>query len=129
MKSIVLKSFLLSLLLSLGMVCLAADKEEAQFPGGNTELMKYLRNNIQYPEESLQNNEYGRVFVSFQVAEDGSIQGVKVVRSAAPRLDAEAVRVVSEMPKWSPKMVDGKAVRSNCSLPIVFHLPNKVLQK
>lgn len=106
----------------------AAD-ETAKFPGGNEELAKYLQSNVSYPEQALKNNEFGQVFVSFMVDVDGSIKDVKVVKGVSPSLDAEALRVVASMPKWTPAKTDGKAVKSSFSLPIVFHLPGNVLGK
>ncbi len=77
----------------------------------------------------MKNNEIGKVFVSFVVEKDGSIQNVKVEKGVSSILDEEAMRVVRNMPKWTPAMKDGKEVRTSLTLPIVFHLSNKVLEK
>lgn len=119
----------LSLFLSLGAICMAANQEGASFPGGNDALAKYLQTNVSYPDEALKNNEFGKVFVSFIVDVDGSIKEVKVAKGVSSSLDAEALRVVRSMPNWTPAMTDGKAVKSSFSLPIIFHLPNNVLKK
>lgn len=103
--------------------------KKASFPGGNDALASYLQTNVKYPESALKNNEAGKVFVSFVVEKDGSIGDVKVEKSVSADLDNEALKVVREMPKWTPAMKDGKEVRSSLTLPIVFHLPNKVLEK
>ena len=109
----------------------AADKEgfsrEASFPGGNDALASYLQTNVSYPEVAMKNNEIGKVFVSFVVEKDGSIQNVKVEKGVSSSLDEEAMRVVRSMPKWTPAVKEGKEVRAALTLPIVFHLPNKVL--
>ncbi|MBR3520437.1 MAG: energy transducer TonB [Paludibacteraceae bacterium] len=111
----------------------ASDKDsfsrEASFPGGNEGLSNYLRTNVTYPESALKNNETGKVFVSFVVEKDGSIGDVKVEKGVSADLDNVAMKVVREMPKWTPAMKDGKEVRTSLTLPIVFHLPNKVLEK
>lgn len=111
----------------------ATDKEnvsrEASFPGGNVELANYLQANVTYPEVSMKNNEIGKVFVSFVVEKDGSIQDVKIEKGVTPALNEEALRVVRSMPKWTPALKDGKEVRTVLTLPIVFHLPNAVLEK
>ena len=111
----------------------ASDKivpiKEASFPGGNDALASYLLANVKYPESALKNNEAGKVFVSFVVEKDGSIGDVKVEKGVSADLDNEALKVVREMPKWTPAVKDGKEVRSSLTLPIVFHLPNKVLEK
>lgn len=111
----------------------ASDKDglikKASFPGGNEALASYLQANVKYPESAVKNNEIGKVFVSFVVETDGSIQNVKVEKGVTNALDEEAMRVVRNMPKWTPAMKDGKEVRTALTLPIVFHLPNKVLEK
>ncbi|MCR5496975.1 MAG: energy transducer TonB [Paludibacteraceae bacterium] len=114
-------------------VCCAAfsfaSDRAASFPGGNDALASYLQTNVTYPESAMKNNEIGKVFVSFVVEKDGSIQNVKVEKGVSSILDEEAMRVVRNMPKWIPAMKDGKEVRTSLTLPIVFHLPNKVLEK
>ena len=106
-----------------------ASDRTASFPGGNDALASYLQTNVTYPESAMKNNEIGKVFVSFVVEKDGSTQNVKVEKGVSSILDAEAMRVVRNMPKWIPAMKDGKEVRTALTLPIVFHLPNKVLEK
>jgi len=64
----------------------------------------------------------GKVFVSFVIQEDGSLTDIAIVRSVHPMLDAEAIRVVQQMPKWKPGRSDGKAVRVSFTLPINFLL-------
>ena len=102
---------------------------EAMFPGGNAALSSYLQSNMKYPDASVKNNEIGKVFVSFVVEKDGSIQNAKVEKGVSPALNEEALRVVRGMPKWTPALKDGKEVRSVLTLPIVFHLPSAVLEK
>lgn len=92
------------------------------FPGGQSALMQYLDNNIQYPVEALENGVQGRVIISFVVEDDGSISHVKVAISADPALDREAMRVVKSMPKWIPGKQNGKCVRVRYSVPVVFRL-------
>jgi TonB family protein len=96
--------------------------EQAEFIGGQSELMAWLSTNMKYPEEAMEANAQGRVLVSFVVNKDGSIDEVKVLRSVHPALDAEAMRVVKEMPKWKPGKKDGKTVRVSYSLPITFKM-------
>lgn len=100
--------------------------KKAEFIGGNEEMIKFLGENIKYPEDVLQANEkganiHGRVYVKFVVEKDGSISDVEVVRSVHPSLDAESVRVVKLMSgKWTPATERGKPVRSMFTLPFVF---------
>lgn len=94
-----------------------------EFPGGMPALMKYLRDNINYPRISREQNSQGRAFINFVVNSDGSIQDVEVLRSSSDiHLDKEAVRVVSAMPKWNPGRQAGKAVRVRFTLPVTFKL-------
>lgn len=96
-----------------------------EFPGGMGECMKWLQANIKYPKEAKEKGEHGRVIVQFVVEKDGSITGVKVVRSISLALDAEAIRVASAMPKWKPGMQRGKVVKVKYTLPVMFSLEKK----
>ena len=92
------------------------------FPGGDAALMKYLSENIKYPEAAEKAGEQGRVVVNFIVEKDGAISNVNVVRSVTPTLDAEAVRVIKAMPKWVPGKQDGQSVRVKYNVPVSFRL-------
>lgn len=95
---------------------------EAGFPGGPAAMMKWINDNVKYPQTSIEMNEQGRVFLSFVVEKDGSITNVKVERGISIDLDREAKRVVRKMPKWVPGESAGRAVRARCRLPINFQL-------
>jgi len=97
-------------------------EEMPQFPGGMGEAMKFLAKNIKYPVSAQQAKIEGRVVVQFVVERDGSISDIHTVRSVSPELDAEAVRVVSLMPKWIPGKQRGKAVAVKYTMPIMFRL-------
>ncbi len=92
------------------------------FPGGQQALMKYLSENIRYPVIAQENGVQGRVIVQFTVRKDGTIDDVKVVKSADPSLDKEAVRLIKSVPAWEPGMQRGKAVHCKFTVPIVFKL-------
>lgn len=97
-------------------------EEQPSFPGGEEELYKYLRSNIQYPELARANNVEGKVFVQFVVEKDGRITNVKVLKDIGSGCGAEAMRVVKSMPKWKPGKQRNQAVRAQFSLPISFKL-------
>lgn len=98
-------------------------EEQPEFPGGMQALMKYLKDNINYPRISRENGSQGRSFINFVVNADGSIQDVEVLKSSSdPYLDKEAVRVVKSMPNWKPGKQSGKAVRVRFTLPVTFRL-------
>ena len=92
------------------------------YPGGLAELMKYLSMNVHYPEAAEKAGTQGRVLVKFIVEEDGTISDAKVVRKVSDELDAEALRVVSAMPKWTPGRQNGQPVRVNYTMPVTFRL-------
>ncbi len=93
-----------------------------EYPGGKDALMKYLSSNIKYPENARKKKISGKVFVSYVVEKNGSISNVKILRSVHKELDAEAMRVIKEMPVWKPGTQRGKAVRVQYNLPIHFRL-------
>ena len=93
-----------------------------EFPGGMKECMKFLARNMKYPVAAQQAKIEGRVVVQFVVGKDGSVSDIEAIRGVSPELDAEAVRVVSMMPKWNPGKQRGRAVAVKYSMPIVFRL-------
>lgn len=101
---------------------LAACEKMPQFPGGDVALMNYVRDNLKYPEEAMKAGVQGRVVVKFVVSADGSVASPEVIRSVSPELDAEAIRVVESMPRWTPGTVDGKPVDAQFTLPVFFRL-------
>lgn len=93
-----------------------------EFPGGMKELLKFLQDNLKYPENAMKNNVQGRVIVQFVVEKDGTLTEFKVARSVDLDLDAEALRVLQTMPKWKPGMQRGKIVRVKFTVPVSFKL-------
>ena len=93
-----------------------------EYPGGRVALMKFLMENVRYPQVAIENGITGRVIVRFVVEKDGKISNVKVEKSVDPSLDAEAKRVVQTMPKWKPGKRDGQPVRVKYALPVTFRL-------
>lgn len=97
-------------------------EEPTEFPGGSAAMMKWLKDNIVYPDIAQENNIQGRVYVSFVIERDGSPTNVQVARGVDPALDREAVRVVGRMPKWKPGKQRGKPVRQKFTIPVLFRL-------
>lgn len=97
-------------------------EKQPEFPGGTAELFKYLSKAIRYPVIAQENGIQGRVVCSFVVNRDGSIVDIQVMRGVDPSLDKEAIRVISEMPKWKPGEQRGKPVRVRFILPVQFRL-------
>ena len=131
------KLLLMSLMAMLGLTTVNAQKtvvaeknqqvfdvveQMPEYPGGMQALFEYLSQNVKYPEDAEKQKVEGRVIATFVVETDGSISNVEVVKPAFPSLDAEAVRVLSGMPKWAPGMQSGKVVRVKYTVPINFNL-------
>ena len=88
------------------------------FEGGDAALLKYLRENLKYPDKTKDRGVQGRLVIGFIVEKDGSLTDVKVLRPVDIDLDAEALRVIKGMPKWIPGRQNGKRVRVRYLLPI-----------
>ena len=97
-------------------------EKNPEFPGGAAALMKYLKDNINYPVIAQENGIQGRVICQFVVNRDGRIVDAVVLRGVDPSLDKEALRVVNSMPKWNPGEQRGKPVRVRFTLPVQFKL-------
>lgn len=95
---------------------------DPEFPGGMEALIKYLSENIKYPEQAKKDKIQGKVYISFVVEKDGSVADAKVLRGIGGGCDEEALRVVNAMPKWEPGKQKGTPVRVQYNLPIVFKL-------
>lgn len=101
----------------------AADK--CSFPGGDEALAKWLADNMRYPSMCIDNAIEGTVSVTFTVHPTGKITNPSIVRKLDPDLEAEALRLVSIMPDWTPATADnGSPVSSSYTLPITFNLPD-----
>ena len=91
------------------------------FKGGDADaFVKYVQENIKYPQSALENNESGKVTVSFVVDANGKVRNAQVVKGVSAALDAEALRVVKESPDWAPAKQDGKNVPVTYAIPVTF---------
>jgi len=96
--------------------------ERPEFPGGPDALRKYLRNNINYPSELLE-NEGGRIRVFFVVDEEGNITDSRILRNELPKSAGdEAKRVIANMPRWKPAVKNGKNVKTYFIQPLIFRV-------
>ena len=98
----------------------ASAESMPQFPGGQTELIRFLYKNIQYPAIALKQKIEGRVWCSFIVEKDGSISNVNLEEGVYIFLDDEAVRVLKMMPNWVPGRTNGEYVGVKVYIPVVF---------
>ncbi|TND07188.1 MAG: hypothetical protein FD123_3333 [Bacteroidetes bacterium] len=99
-------------------------EEQPSFPGGESEMYKYLSQNIRYPAMEKEMGIQGTVYIKFIIGKDGSVSEVEVARSVpgGTGLEKEAVRVIRSMPRWSPGKTNGRPVRTKYTLPIRFIL-------
>lgn len=92
------------------------------YPGGDEALFKFIYENVKYPPEAIERGIQGKVILRFMIASNGSVEDITVVRGVDPLVDAEAVRVMSIMPDWTPGTQGGKPVNVWYSVPISFAL-------
>ena len=97
-------------------------EEMPEFPGGPKALMDYLMTNVSYPKTAFDANIQGRVIAQFVVDKEGTVRDAHVVKSVDPALDAEALRVINNMPKWRPGRQNGKVVNVKYTIPVSFSL-------
>ena len=93
-----------------------------EFIGGEDALIRFLNKKIIYPKFELEGDIEGEVIIEFLVDKDGSISHAKVIKSATPGFDKEALRVVRMMPRWKPGMQGGEPVKVLFNVPITFVL-------
>ena len=84
--------------------------EKPMFPGGDTQLMRFINREREYPREAYERGIQGRVTCSFVVTADGTVSHISVLRGVDPSLNKEAIRVLSQMPEWTPGKLNGQAV-------------------
>jgi protein TonB len=96
--------------------------EAPAFPGGVAGYRAYLKQHFHYPEEAQRQNISCEVVVGFAVDEAGRILDAEVIKSCAPSLNEEALRLVRLMPWWLPARRAGQPVRATTSLHIRFEL-------
>jgi protein TonB len=92
------------------------------FPGGDEALFKFLGKNIDYPQMAADAGITGMVYVTFVIEKDGSVADARILKGIGGGCDEEALRVVKQMPKWSPGKQRGKSVKVQYNLPVRFTL-------
>jgi len=98
-------------------------EEKPSFNGGDAnEFSKWVNQHLDYPEIAKENGVQGRVTLQFTVNADGTVSNVKVLRGVDSSLDKEAVRVVSQSPKWKPGKQRDRAVKVTYTFPVIFQL-------
>jgi TonB family protein len=93
-----------------------------EFPGGELALRKYITTELQYPAEARKEWVQGKVFVTFRISVMGKVENPRIARSVHPLLDAEALRLVGQMPDWTPGFYGRKPFRASYTIPVKFSL-------
>lgn len=92
------------------------------FPGGEDAFTSFVRKHVNYPPAAVKDKIEGRVIVKFIIRETGKHSDLRIIRSVRFDLDNECLRVLKEMPDWTPGMIDGKPVAVSFSIPVRFVL-------
>lgn len=97
----------------------AAPDQPPRFP---SDLNSYISSNLNYPEAAREAGIQGQVVAQFMVETDGSLTGLKIIKSVGGGCDEEVLRLVRAMPRWKPALMDGKPVRAPYKMPVQFNL-------
>ena len=92
--------------------------ESPKFDG---DMDSWIKANIKYPKDALEQGVGNRVVISFIVERDGSLSNIELVKRVMPSLDEEAIRLVKQMPRWKPGKIKGVPVKVTRSIPITFY--------
>jgi TonB family protein len=103
--------------------------EMPEFPGGDAALLRFIAENTRYPKEAKDQNIQGRVITRFKVNADGTVSDASVIKGVNTYLDAEALKVVSSIPKLTPGKLNGVAVPVWYMVPITFTLSGDASQR
>ena len=87
-------------------------------------IQKYLAENIVYPSISREMGTEGTVYLNFKISSSGKVTNIKILRGVSPEIDAEAVRVLENMPLWKPAMQGDRKVSTSVGISIKFSLSN-----
>ncbi|GAB3240562.1 energy transducer TonB [Hymenobacter seoulensis] len=90
------------------------------FPGGQEALLQYIAKNIKYPAMALRNQVEGRVFIKFVVGPDGAVTNVEVQKGIGAGCDEESMRVIKNLPRFTPGKQNGRAVSVYYTVPVTF---------
>ncbi len=95
---------------------------EPEYPGGIEAMYQFIFQNLEYPKDARDSGIQGKVYISFIVEVDGSLSAFKVVKDIGGGCAEAAIEVLKKMPKWKPGESEGKPVRVEFTIPVVFRL-------
>ncbi len=107
----------------------AYNRIEARPKIGFDSLYRYFKESLKYPGELRKDSVVGKVYLSFFIDRKGAVDKVKIKKGLHELLDREALRIVKEMPRWHPTTINGKAVSSAFTLPIMFNIEVQEFEK
>ncbi|MBD5236271.1 MAG: energy transducer TonB [Bacteroidales bacterium] len=119
-KILTLAMIVMASVSSLFTIKAAAETTSPSYPGGETAMTSFIAANLHYPEYAKENGIEGVIPVGFVVKKDGTLADVKVLRYLDPDMEAEAIRVVTLMPKWTPALQDGTPIDAPATVEIKF---------
>ncbi len=94
-----------------------------EFPGGEEELLKFVTENVQYPEDAKAQKQEGKVYIKFVIDKEGNVRDAEIVNGTRfESLNNEALRVIKSMPQWKPGKQRGQNVNVSYVVPIKFQL-------
>ncbi|MDD5570171.1 MAG: energy transducer TonB [Bacteroidales bacterium] len=97
-------------------------EEMPAYIGGEEAMIKFLGENIKYPEKAKKKGIQGTVLISFIIDEEGNVTNAQIRKGIKKVCDEEALRVVKLMPKWKPGKQSGKPVKVQFIMPVNFTL-------
>jgi protein TonB len=86
----------------------ASPSTDAVFPGGQENMFFFIMNYLEFPQESIELDEQGKVYLSFFIEPDGTLTEITVLRGVSQSIDREARRIIEAMPRWIPGICNGK---------------------
>lgn len=98
------------------------DAQAPVFLENDGNVFSWLQKKMKYPEKAIKEKKTGKVLVNFVIDKEGNVTNPRIIRSVDPELDAEALRVIRQMPKWKPGIKDGKPIEVSMNIPFTFML-------
>jgi len=95
------------------------------FPGGNDSLRAFIKRNLRYPRQAMNDGVRGKVWLNFTVDKNGAIRDSSVIKPVHEEIDREALRILSIMPAWNPATLSGNPVDAPYTIQIEFVPPGQ----
>ena len=99
--------------------------QKPKYPGGKKALDDFIRTNMRYPEEALEQRVEGSVTVHYDTDVFGKVIKANVVHGIGHGCDEEALRLVKLL-RYEKKKYRGLRVTHHHTIHIHFHLPGTV---